>query len=266
MGTSTGYRMPKTGPWSSLKNDASEFASEGSNSTNSPEGIVSRFVAAYGGAAKIARAGGIGGARTSSRVATSGPKGGNRGGGRVVGSGREVGRRLGGFLASVDTQGLEQTLQDLGLKDLVGKPASEVAMALLDRLAGPGSTLDEASARMALAKLMEELVGDAVTYEELEDVFEEAADEVKVGKLLRKFFAQYLYEWFCRCFYEDWVKKVGSTKAGRALKSIQDCIEASLADKTYGVDLTKVKWNGSEGSKLAAQIMRETLDIFGVES
>jgi len=258
--------MPKGGPWTSLKNDATTYASEGTESQISPESIVSRFITAYGGSRNISSSGGIGIGRGVSKQPKAGRGGGTHGRSASVGAGREVGRKLASFLVSADQQGVEQALDALGLKELIGRPAPEVAMALLDRLAGPGSTLDEASARMALAKLIEELLGKAFTYDEVEKALEEAADEAKVAALLGKFFALYLYEWFCRCFYENWVKKVGPTKAARGLKSIRECIEASLADKLYGIDITKIRWNAPEGSKLATRIMKETLEIFEIES
>jgi len=258
--------MPKTGPWTSLKNDATAFATEGYDSRFPPETILSRFVAAFGGAKKISSSGGIGIARRVSKQHKSGHRSGKGGKTGSISSGRDVGRRLGGFLVTAGTQGLQKALEELGLRDLVGKSASEVAMAILDRLAGPGSTLDEASARMALGKLMEEILDKASTYDDVHNVLKEVADDAKIAALLGRFFALYLYEWFCRCFYENWVKKVGSTKAAKGLKSIRGCIEASLAEKLYGINATKVDWNGPEGSRLATKIMKETLEIFEIES
>lgn len=150
------------------------------------------------------------------------------------------------------------------MSDLIGKPAEEVASGLLDALAAPGSTLDEHAARIALAKLNDELFKGAKTYEDVGRVLSAALDGPGLARILASFFGHYLYERFCRDFYETWVKKVGSSQAGRSLKSIKDCIESSLKAKLTGRDVTRVNWRGREGLRLTEQVMRETLEIFEV--
>jgi hypothetical protein len=173
---------------------------------------------------------------------------------------------LGGFLSSVGTAGLDEALREAGLADLIGKPADEVSAGWLDALADPGSTLDDHAARLALAKLNDELFKGAETYEDAGRALSAAVDGQGLARLLASFFGNYLYERFCRDFYENWIKKVGSSKAASSLKSIKDCIESSIKAKLAGRDLSRFRWRGREGLRLTEQVMQETLEIFEVPS
>lgn len=262
MGTSKGYRMPTGGDWTPLKKDATQFANEGGQGPVSPQTLLRDYLAASGGARGLARGVGGGGARGVGAGAQGG--GTSSGGGRTGRAAREVGRSVGGFLSSVASVGLEGALREAGLSDLVGRPAEEVSAGMLNALAEPGSTLDDHAARLALVKLNDELLRDALTYEDTERALSEALDGRGLAGILASFFGHYLYERFCRDFYENWVKKVGSSKATRLMKSIKDCIESSLKAKLVGRDVTRLNWKGREGLRLTEQVMRETLEIFEV--
>ena len=68
---------------------------------------------------------------------------------RRMGASQETARSLGGVLGDFSARGVDATLNDLGLAELVGRPLSEVLVSVLDRVCPPGGTLDEAIARDA---------------------------------------------------------------------------------------------------------------------
>lgn len=253
--------MPTGGDWTPLKHDATNFVKDNEHSSVPPGDLLRKYVKANGGARAIARRGsGVGsaGARGSGRSSRPGS------GGRSSSVARSVGRNLGGFLSSVGRIGLAGTLRDIGLAHLIGRPVEEVTAGLLDALAAPGSTLDEHAARFALAKLQDELFENTETYEDVERALSQVLDQQGLMRLLTRFFGYYLYERFCRDFYETWIKKVGSVQAARSLKSIKDCIESSVKAKLIDRDVTHVNWRSSEGLRLTEQVMQETLEIFEV--
>lgn len=260
MGTSAGYDMPTGGDWTPLKADATNFVKNGGRGSVSPGRLLADYMKANGGARSIASGRGKGSSSTGS---SGGSKTGGRGGTNAA---RSVGRNLGGFLSNVGTVGLEQALRDANLVELIGKSAKEVVSGLLDALAEPGSTLDEHAARLALAKLNDDLLKDAETYEDVEQALSQALDHVGLAQILASFFGHYLYERFCRDFYESWVKRVGSSQAARSLKSVKDYIESRIKAKLTGRDLGKVKWHTSEGLRLTQQVLQDTLEVFEVIS
>jgi hypothetical protein len=267
MGTSKGYMMPTGGEWRPLKNEANNFIKDkgGKDKNNNPlpvtpERLLGRFITALGGARYMAT--GRGG---------SGSSGGKSGGGGAKGgrSGRAAGAaggRLGGFLSGVQTSGLTETLNEIGLADLVGKSATEVVNGLLDAFVGPASSLDEEAARTALRELYEEILENAVTYEEVDAALTKTINEEGVTNTLADFFGKYTYKQFCSSFYEDWQKKIGIEQARQKLSEVKDYISSAVKSKFAGEKTTKKDWAGRDGAKLSQKIMQNTLFIFEVIS
>lgn len=267
MGTSKGYRPPTRGPWPPLKRLATQFAGEGGENGDppspdprrptprgpSPEQLLGRYVAALRSGGSSGTAGGTG-------------NGGGGTGGRsrqVIGrSASRVGRNLGRFASRVNEVGLTRALEEIDLGDLIGRPASEVVIALIDRLAGPGSAMDAHLARKALNRLQRELLGDAQTFEEVEQALATAVQGGQISSLVIRFYGFYLFELFTRDFYEQFRGRHGKEKATRAMESIRHTIFRSLRAKLGQRDAARFNWRGAEGRQLAERILNETLTIF----
>jgi hypothetical protein len=239
MGTSTSYSAP--GSWGSLKGEVTKAASEGAASAATAGRIIGHFIQQNGGAARMSGGGGSGGAIGGS-------------------AGRAVAQRLGGFISTVGEVGLAEALRREGLADLVGRPAQEILAALLDRLGGPASTIDDVDARTALARLQEELLRDARTPEDVERVLQEQA--AGLDAMLRDYFGAYLFEQFCRVFFERLVQKKGEPKALAFLADIKEFIKATLVNRVGRRVIAKISWAGQEGAQLCADVMQATLEVF----
>lgn len=281
MGTSRGYSAPTTGSWPPLKRQATQFGGGGGNQPLippgdgppgpspptspflSPQNLLGHYVRTL---SESGQAGGSGsGGGHSGRTHTQGGSQGSTA--RAQGVSRaaiRVGRNLGSFVTSVAQSGLANTLREFGLGNLVGRPAKEVTIALIDRLAGPGTTMDESLARIALNRIRQELFATAKTAEDLERVLTQTLEQLEVVGLVMRFYSHYLFERFCRDFYERLVLKVGSEQTRRSIDEIRRTIFASLRAKVAGRNPTEVDWGGSEGHQLAERILEETLHIFEV--
>jgi len=258
--------MPVGGDWTPLKREATDFAQSAGSGSVAPQSLLRHYIKARTRAGSLG--GGGGGSGGGSAGERSGGGGGGSGGGghgrgRAGGAwsaGLATAQNVGGFISRVSDVGLAEALREVGLSDLVGKPSAEVSGALLDKLASPANTLDEAAARQALVKLNDELLAEAQTFEEME----QALTKTGLVDVLVRFFGHYLYECFCRDFYERLLKKVGSAKANQSLKSIKDCIDAALKAKLANRDAAKFDWRGAEGRNISDQILKDVLDIFEV--
>lgn len=262
MGTSRGYKMPKGGSWTPLKNDATDFVQGTGSKDVTPGNLVTDFVRASGGLKGLLRGNGggappVGGGNVAGQTGKRGGSGGSGRGGGAGGGSAAIGtaRNLGDFLSRVREGGLENALRERGLGDIVGKPASEVADTLLDEFAGPASTLDNALARESLAEIRDDILKDAVTFEDVERQLNTALDEAGIFGILASFFGHYIFKMFCRNFYEEWVKKVGDAKASSALGQIKDYITSSLRSKLAGRKIDKVDWKKSEGRQMAENVL-----------
>lgn len=289
MGTSKSYNAPTGGKWPPLKHEMTRWGSGGDGnpipepppfpqplpsdfpatvpwevlpaSGLTPRRLLSRYIAANGGAAGMA---GVSGSR--------GGGGGTGGGGGMGGSHRtashaaRVGRNLGGFVTRVREAGLAAALKDYGLADLVGRSAQEVTSAIVERLGGPGSTMDAHLARKALNKLRQELLKTAVTFEDVERILVGIVEKVQAAGLIMQYYGHYLYERFARDFYESLAKKIGIDKARAAVESIRRTIFASLRAKIGRRDPLTVNWRGEEGQQLAERILVETYHIYEADA
>ena len=185
-----------------------------------------------------------------------------RGAGGTIGgaAGRAVARRLGAFVSAVGEVGLAEALRREGLADLVGRPVREILAALLDRLGGSASTIDDVDARTALARLQEEQLAQAVDAEEVERILQARVDNLE--DFLARYFGFYLYEQFCRVFFERLVQRVGDVNALSFLNDIREFILASVANRFGGRLAQAVNWTGSEGAAICSGIMQATLEVF----
>jgi len=239
MGTSTSYSAP--GSWGPLKSEVTRAANEGAASAATARSILGHYVQQNGGAARMSGGGGSGGTVGGS-------------------AGRAVAQRLGGFISAVGEVGLEEALRREGLADLVGRPLQEILAALLNRLGGPASSIDDVDARTALARLQEEILKGVQTPEDVEKILKDQALELDV--VLRDYFGLYLFEQFCRVFFERLVQKRGESKALTFLDDIKEFIKASLINRVGRRALSKIAWAGAEGAKLCSEIMHATLTVF----
>ena len=238
MGTSTNYSAP--GSWGPLKREVTVAAATGRVSPATAGRIISHFIQHNGGAARIA-AGGSGGTIGGS-------------------AGRAIAQRLGNFITAVGEAGLPEALRREGLLHLVGRPIQQILAALLDHLGGPASTIDDVDARTALAHFQEELLRDAQTPDDIERILQDRATNLDV--ILRDYFGLYLFEQFCRVFFERLVQKRGESLALGFLDDIKEFINAMLVSHVRPRALARISWTGQEGATFCADIMQETLAVF----
>ncbi|HEY3382625.1 MAG TPA: hypothetical protein VGK32_12700 [Vicinamibacterales bacterium] len=216
-------------------------ANEGAASAATAGRIIGHFIQANGGPAGMSSSAGSGGTIGGS-------------------AGSAVARRLGGFISAVAAVGLAEALRREGLADLVGRPVQEILAALIDRLGGSASTIDDVDARTALARLQEELLKDAQTPDQLERILQEQPANLDV--VLRDYFGLYLFEQFCRVFFERLVQKKGESKALAFLDDIREFIKATLINRVGRRVISTIQWAAQEGAKLCADIMQATLAVF----
>lgn len=242
MGTSSSRNAPTGGGWTSAKRTASRFASGAALASD----VASAYIGALGGSSSASRgAGGAGGG----------------GAGGTFSSTRKVARRLGSFFGSVASRGLDQTLRDFDLGDLVGKPAHEVISGIVDALAGPGATLDEAVARVALVEVMGELYNEVdATYESLVDSWEHAVGRDRCVELFELFLVESIYQKMISDLadrIEGHANSVAMTRA-RELE-LRDYIKKMVRFDLGQNDPLQIDWQGQEGDELIIRNLEAAL-------
>ncbi len=115
-------------------------------------------------------------------------------------------------------------------------------------------------ARTALARLEEELLNDAQTPDDIERTLQEEARNLDL--LLRDYFGLYLFEQFCRVFFERLVQKRGESTAIAFLDDIKEFIKATLVNRVGPRAIEEISWAGQDGARLCSEIMQTTLAVF----
>ena len=222
MGTSSDYVAPTGGGWPAAKRQATTFARQGGaqGTQTTAAAVGAAYVAAHGGAGAAARS---------------------------YPAAQRVAQALGGFLAGVARRGLDATLVDRGLGDLVGQGPGVVLAGIIDALAGPNRTLDEADARAALiAVLAQELPAPAAA----------ALDAGAIADLI----AALLVE----CVFQRLLQELGAQLAGGALtatdavrveRDLHAYVVAQAQLDLGGVDALAVDWEGAEGPDLVGHLL-----------
>lgn len=244
MGTSSGYNAPTSPQWTVVKSDVTRSAPGGRPSAGVARRILREYVEAAGGPRRIATGGGsVGGGAAAQRVAAS----------------------LASFAQAAAANGLDSALRGIGLGALVGRPLAEVLDALVDRLGGPASSLDDVDARNALSRLRDEMFDQCETTGELEETLTAAITGDGLAELLMRFYSFCLFEQFTRTFYERLVARVGDLAAGSFLGGIKDYIASAIEAVHVDRDLRRVDWAGAEGRAIADGILQDCLFVFAGE-
>ena len=221
MGTSSDYVAPTSGGWPAAKRQATTFARQGGTqgTQTTAAAVGAAYVAAHGG---------------SQAAAGSYP------------AAQRTARALGGFLASVARQGLDATLIDHGLGDLVGQGSGVVLAGIIDALAGPNRTLDEADARAALIVVLAQELPDPGA----------PLDAAAIADLIEALLVE--------CVFQRMLQELGIQIAGGALtatdavrveRDLHAYVVAQARLDIGGVGALDVDWEGAEGRDLVGHLL-----------
>lgn len=245
MGTSKGYQAPTSGEWPGLKRHVTSVARGLTNHEMSSDDISSmlkHYIRCNGGSRAIVHG--------HENLANDG-------------SAQAVASSLAAFLISVRETGLCDTICDHEKALRPRAPVAEIIVCLVDLIGGNADTLNRVDARNALSRLLIHLLRDANNPAEAEEVLSASADEAELQAILIRFFAYYIYEQFCRVFYERLAARIGVDEADQALVHILEYIHSVIRHLSLDVELADVNWNGKRGCQIAEQILLNTLEVFG---
>jgi hypothetical protein len=168
---------------------------------------------------------------------------------------------LGSFVADVARRGLAEALRAVGFESLDGKTPEEVAVALLEALCGPGSTIDAVDLRNALSDLLNGLLGNAADFAAAEQAIAAAAGSL--GQLVQDLFGKYIFQRFQTTTYAPMEARHGAAAADGCLQAVQDYIDSELRLEGSIRDLSGIDWSGKEGVEFVDSVLAKTVEVFG---
>lgn len=230
MGTSSDRTAGTGGDWTLLKRATHSYVASlgGQASRDRAFRVLARHVPLLGGAAVAA----------SSAVA-----------------GISGAQRFGALLSEVGQGSLGSALESLGLGDLVGHDRFTVVDELVTFVAGAGDDLDGQAARDAACEVLEELFGDADTWDELSSVTVSAE---QLAELLERFVAAYIYNRVP--VVAERLSRIVDPAAMRAADlEMREIIEGFTA--IHLEDPFALDWGGDEGRAAVDEAMRDAYRV-----
>lgn len=244
MGTSKSYSASLTGQpqWGKLSRIVTTTCGSGTAPTSNLGKIVGRYVNVIGGASRAGSGHSKIGGRASLRTAL----------------------KLGGFINSFKTSGgnLELALQQTGLTDLSTKSVSDIINHLIEYCSGPASTIDDSAAKEASSILLEELIANAQSLEEMQERLQANLNKYSLEEIMIKYFSNYIHEHLSRMFYEKLIKEKGKTSCNNLFRNIKEFIIVRMGQMNKNNPLNNIDWGGGQGARIIARIQQDVLTVF----
>lgn len=232
MGTSKGYSPPTGYLWSSVKRTVTSMINNNCNSES-----VGRAIGKYVQATKQ----GNGGLRENKNqlVASTGAKALN-------------------FFNYAQKYGLNESLREAGLQNLIGKSNEEIYSGLLDYFTEIGSSLNESIVRDSMAEVMKDIFLDKE-----DQNFDEIFNSLNMNNFIKNLIVKFVQKDFITNFSEKIEAKCDNLDEYIKIeKDIKEFISSEIDLNYKAEDLNKIDWSGTEGREFINKKTNEVLEIF----
>jgi hypothetical protein len=231
MGTSKGYLPPKGFLWKDAKTAITNMAKNNFNNES-----VSKALNKYVGARR-STSGSNSGQQYNKQMAVSGAKALN-------------------FVNLYNSYGLNGTLQQLGLSNLIGKSNEEIYLGLVDYFAPNADTFEDSIVRDCMVEILDDF-----------ELFDKEKDENKISdkEFLLGFFIKYIQKSFISNFFEKiqgLCKNIEETN--RAIKEVKNYIRVTIETEFTVEDLAGINWTSAQGERFINSKCEEVFNIFKI--
>lgn len=264
MGTSKNFPTPSGGEWTPLKNDITDRLN--GNQAITADRIVGGTIRALGGLARPSGGGQASLGSGGGGGGGSGSAGGSGGGGGGGGGRRSVGRvvsGLGGFGRTVQSEGLDQALDSLGLDELRGRPAAEVIARIAEHLCEGEDSLQHEILVDALKDALLEAAAlqEDGNYEDLESALQAFLDANGIEGLIQAFLSHYVFDQVWQAVQTHCESK-GTAAASDALgvavgQSCRSHVDGLIGEMKQAGRFNTIDWFGRGGVALADQLVSD---------
>jgi hypothetical protein len=149
-----------------------------------------------------------------------------------------------------------QALASIGLGHLVGQDRFTVLDELVTYIAGTGNDLDSGAARDAACDVLDEVFGDADSWEELDEI---SVDRDQLGSILERFLALYVYN-RVPVVAERLSRLIDPVAMRRADQEMRQII-ADLVVIELPADPLSVEWGGQQGRMIAERAVSSAYEL-----
>ena len=176
-------------------------------------------------------------------------------------SARSSSAKLGSFLSGIGSQGINQTLRDFGLSQVIGKDADQVVAAILDFIAPDVASRQDSIVRESMCETLEDLYEkydlgnagitnlDQMGISDIEQVFEKAI-------------SSYIYNrWLAELGIAIEKKSVSPSEAVNLEREIKIYVRESVSIDLQEIDILNFDWQSSQGQQFIEEKFQEAFDL-----
>lgn len=170
--------------------------------------------------------------------------------------------RITSFFTGVGSNGLQQTLINIGFGSLQNKTFQEVLDFLLVFCSESNEGMDEIAANNASCEIMKELAALAGNdLEKFEELVKEYVDGQGLADVLCKFWGLYIFEHLSQRFEEKIKQQKGVEIGKETFKIIKDDILGQVKVLNTQRPVAKIDWKGSAGKEEIELIFDSVIKI-----
>ena len=179
-----------------------------------------------------------------------------------MGNARQAAGSLAGFVRDVQDVGLDRALEKRDLGYLKGQPVRDIIDGLVATLTDGADYIEDVDVRTAAAMLLDEILADAATPEELEEKLQEFSDEKSLCDLISRFFRHFLLEHFIRNYWKHLQGKYSNGEIKKFRDELRQHLFLGLKFETDDSGIGNVDWSSEEGRSLIARVEQRTYEVY----
>ncbi len=189
-------------------------------------------------------------------------KGGSRRAATAAASGRALTGRLGGFLVDVVNRGAMEAVQSLGVQ-VVGQSVEAVLATILNALAPPGTTDDDATARRAADETLKDLFERyGVIDGGLDHLNRMNADGVRDA--LQCSVCSYVYQrWLLDLSKKIEERAITADRAVRLERDVKVYVKDLIQLSLSGRDVLRMDWKDRECQRFIQEVYEQAYELLG---
>jgi hypothetical protein len=166
------------------------------------------------------------------------------------------------FFSGVSSNGLRQTLEEIGFGSLESKTVKDIVDFLIVYCSDTATGLDETAANKASSEVFKEIANETGNdYDKFEQLLKTYVDGNGLSNLLCLFWGNYIFEHLSQRFQEKIKQQRGEPVSRETFKIIKDDILGRVKVLNEDRPVIKIDWSKQEGKNTIESIFESIINI-----
>lgn len=172
-------------------------------------------------------------------------------------------KSLGSVLNIISRGELSNYAESKGIENFADKSKAEIINFLLEDICGPTTNFDEAAAKSALDKLLNEILENADMNKDIDTILQESISANGIDSILIDFFGAYIFEHLFQPIQEHLFDNKGETVCNQTMDEINDFIKSELNVLHSTINISTVNWSdANERDTIVKTIFDNVIAVF----